>query len=115
MLFHPDADLSVMRDAEQRMARTSSDTAWGMFRGFEAYDMGASVRRLKIPIRCINGDLFPVKMEENRLVYSDCDAIILPHTGHYPMLECPETFNRHLSQIVAALGATARSTCCTGF
>ncbi len=114
MLFHPDADPSVVRDAEQRMAGTSSDTAWGMFRGIEAYDQGASVRRLKIPIRCINGDLFPVKMDENRLFYPDFDAIILPHTGHYPMLECPGTFNRHLSQIVENLGAKAWNTCCTG-
>jgi pimeloyl-ACP methyl ester carboxylesterase len=114
MLFHPDADPAVVGDAERRMASTSSDTAWSMFRGLEAYDLGASVRRLKVPIRCINGDLFPVKMEENRLIYPDFDAIILPHTGHYPMLECPETFNRHLSQIVEALGAKARSTCCTG-
>jgi pimeloyl-ACP methyl ester carboxylesterase len=114
MLFHPDADPSLMKDAEQRMAGTSGDTAWGMFSGFEGYDVGASVRRLRIPIRCINGDLFPMKMEENRLVYPDFDAIVLPHTGHYPMLECPETFNRHLSQIVEALGAKAWSTCCTG-
>ena len=113
MLFHPDADPTLVSDAEQRMARTSSDTAWGMLRGLEAYDVAASVRRLKIPIRCINGDLFPVKMEENRLVYPDFDAIILTHTGHYPMLECPETFNRHLSQIVEDLSAKEGSTCCT--
>ena len=37
------------------------------------------------------------------LVYPDFDAIVLPHTGHYPMLECPETSNRHLSQIVEVL------------
>jgi len=101
-LFHPDADPSLMKEAEQRMARTSRETAYGMFRGFEGYDMGASVRRLKAPIRCINGDLFPTKTAENRTVYPDFDAIVLPHTGHYPMLECPETFNSHLSQIVEA-------------
>jgi pimeloyl-ACP methyl ester carboxylesterase len=114
ILFHPDADAAVVRDVEQRMAGTSSDTAWGMFHGFAGYDVGASVRRLRVPIRCISGDLFPMKMEENQLVYPDFDAIVLPHTGHYPMLECPGTFNRHLLQIVEALGAKARNTCCTG-
>jgi pimeloyl-ACP methyl ester carboxylesterase len=27
----------------------------------------------------------------------------MPHTGHYPMLEKPEEFNRHLVDILAEL------------
>ena len=33
----------------------------------------------------------------------DFDAVVLPHTGHFPMLECPDEFNRRLTAFVAAM------------
>jgi len=38
-----------------------------------------------------------------RQVKADFDAIIMPHMGHYPMLERPEEFNRHLATIISEL------------
>ena len=99
-LFHADADPALVNDVEQRMNQTNHETASGMFNSFSGYDMAASVRRLEIPIRCINGDLYPVNFDSNRSVCSDFHAEILPHTGHYPMLECPEEFNHQLSQVL---------------
>lgn len=101
MLFHTDADPALMSEVEGRLSRTSPEAVWGMFQAFSGYDLAASVRGLKVPIRCINGDLFPMKIESNRLLYADFDAVVLPHTGHYPMLECPEEFNRRLTAILA--------------
>jgi pimeloyl-ACP methyl ester carboxylesterase len=100
-LFHADADPDLMSDLEQRMNQSSAKTVQGMFGAFDGYDMAASVRRLKVPMRCINGDLYPINFEGNRSVYIDFDAVVLPHTGHYPMLECPEEFNRQLARILA--------------
>jgi len=102
MLFHPDADPALMKDAEQRMLKCPASTAPGMFESFASYDMAATVRRLTVPIRCINGDLFPINFEANRAIHPDFDAMVLPHIGHYPMLECPEEFNRCLAGIVSA-------------
>lgn len=103
-LFHPDADPALMSDIEKRMIGASdADTAGAMFATFSEYDTAASVARLKAPIRCINGDIFPVNFERNRALHADFDAVILPHTGHYPMLECPEEFNRRLSEVLANL------------
>ena len=102
MLFHPDADPALMKDAEQRMLKCPVSTAPGMFESFANYDMATTARRLTVPIRCINGDLFPINFEANRAIHSDFDAIVLPHIGHYPMLECPEEFNRCLAGIVSA-------------
>ena len=31
-----------------------------------------------------------------RRVAPGFEPVVLPHTGHYPMLECPEEFNRAL-------------------
>ena len=102
MLFHPDADPALMNDAEQRMLKSPRSTASGMFESFADYDMAATVRRLTVPIRCINGDLFPINFEANQAIHPDFDAMVLPHIGHYPMLECPEEFNRCLAGIVSA-------------
>ncbi len=101
-LFHSDADPALMSDVEQRMNKTARETASGMFDSFSGYDLAASVRRLRLPVRCINGDLYPISFESNRSVCGDFDAVVLPHTGHYPMLECPEEFNRQLTLILAS-------------
>lgn len=103
-LFHSDADPALMKAVEQELGRTSAETAYKMFLSFAGYDMGASVCRLEVPVHCINGDLFPMKIEANRQVYADFHGLVLPHTGHYPMLECPEEFNRRLAEILDQLG-----------
>lgn len=103
-LFHPDADAALMSDVERRMSQTAPETASGMFDAFKDYDMAASVRRLRIPLRCLNGDLYPINFESNRSVCADFDAVVLPRTGHYPMLECADEFNHRLAGLLAGLG-----------
>jgi pimeloyl-ACP methyl ester carboxylesterase len=102
-LFYPDADPAIVADAERRMAETSPEIVYPMLLSMGGYDSGASVRRLKIPIRTINGDLYPTDVKAARRVKPDFDAIIMKHMGHYPMLERPEEFNRHLALVVAEL------------
>jgi pimeloyl-ACP methyl ester carboxylesterase len=102
-LFYPDADPAIVADAERRMARSSPKAAYPMLLSMAGYDTGAPARRLKVPIRAINGDLYPTDIEAVRRVKPDFDAIIMTHMGHYPMLERPEEFNRHLASVVAEL------------
>ncbi len=103
MLFHKDADPAVMADAEKRMAGTPPAAAKAMFLGMIGYDQGASARRLAVPLRTINGDLYPTDVEGNRKVKSDFEVVVMDHTGHYPMLERPAEFNRLVGETVAAL------------
>jgi pimeloyl-ACP methyl ester carboxylesterase len=101
-LFHADADPAIMADAERRMARNSPEAAYPMFLGLAGYAPADTARRLTVPLRAINGDLYPTDMEGVRRIKADFDAVILLHTGHYPMLECPEEFNRKLAELIAA-------------
>jgi pimeloyl-ACP methyl ester carboxylesterase len=103
MLFHKDADPAIVADAEKRMARTSPRTAKSMFLGMAGYDEAASVRKLKVPLRAINGDLYPTDIAADRRVYPDFDAVIMTHMGHYPMLERPDEFNKLVAQVVDEL------------
>jgi pimeloyl-ACP methyl ester carboxylesterase len=102
-LFHADADPAIMADAERRMARTSPDVAYGMFIGLGGYDTAVSAKRLTVPLRAINGDLYPTDLAGVRKIKPDFDAIVMTHMGHYPMLERPEEFNKHVAEIVAEL------------
>jgi pimeloyl-ACP methyl ester carboxylesterase len=102
-LFYPDADPAIIADAERRMARSSPDAAYAMFLSMAGYDPGASARRLSVPLRAVNGDLYPTDLAAIRRIKPDFDAVIMTHMGHYPMLERPEQFNRHLASIIAEL------------
>jgi pimeloyl-ACP methyl ester carboxylesterase len=103
LLFHKDADPALVADAEKRMSGTSPAAAKAMFLGMAGYDLGASARRLRAPLRAINGDLYPTDFEGNRKIKPDFDAVIMGHMGHYPMLERPAEFNRLVAETVAAL------------
>jgi pimeloyl-ACP methyl ester carboxylesterase len=103
MLFHVDADPAIVADALGRMGRTPAEAGRAMFLGMAGYDQAAAVRRLALPLRAINGDLFPTDVAAARQVYPDFDALVLPHTGHYPMLECPEAFHRAVERVLAEI------------
>ena len=102
-LFHRDADPEIVADAERRMAKTSPEAAYEMFKSLGGYDQAAAARRLSVPLRAINGDLYPTDVAGVRKVKADFDAVIMKHMGHYPMLERPEEFNRHVAAVVEEL------------
>ena len=67
------------------------------------YDFAAPLRRLTVPLRAINGDVYPTDIPGVRKTKPDFDAIVMKHMGHYPMLERPEEFNRHVAAVAASL------------
>ncbi len=105
MLFHADADPALVQRTEERMLKTSPAVAHAVMSGMAGYDGARSARALKVPIRTINGDLFPIDVAAIRRAIPGFDAIVMKHTGHYPMLEKPDEFNAHVAAVVAALDA----------
>jgi pimeloyl-ACP methyl ester carboxylesterase len=106
-LFHSDADPALMVDAERRMSHTPPEVAHAIFMSMAGYDLGASAGRLSVPLRAVNGDLYPTYVQEVRRIKPDFEVVVLPHIGHYPMVECPEEFNRRLAEVVAGLSEPA--------
>lgn len=102
-LFHPDADPALLRDAERRMAHTAPEAAYGMFVALAGYHPGEAARRMKCPLRAINGDLWPTDVEGVRRYKPDFAVGLMEHTGHYPMLERPVAFDRMVGEVVAEL------------
>lgn len=109
-LFHPDADPALVAEAESRMQKTEPQTAFALFLSFAGYEQSAAARKLSVPLRAINGDLYPTNIESVRQIKPDFEAIIMKHVGHYPMLERTAEFNHHVEDVVRAItsGASAR-------
>ncbi len=107
-LFHKDVDPSLYAQVEKKMLKnTTLKMAADLMEFFATYDYVEAAKKLPHPIRCINGDLISTLIEKNREIHPDFNAVVLPHTGHYPMLEKPELFNRHLEEILSEI-TTAR-------
>jgi pimeloyl-ACP methyl ester carboxylesterase len=102
-LFHKDHDPVLYAEVEKKMMNNSAEMAAQMMESFEGFDYVGLVRDSKIPIRCIDGDLYPIQVEKNRGIHPDFDAVIIEKSGHYPMLEKPELFNIKLEEVVQGL------------
>jgi pimeloyl-ACP methyl ester carboxylesterase len=102
-LFHPGTHPELQEWAEKRMRAASPAMAVGMMESFGGYDLAAAFRNADVPIRAINGDLWPTGIEVNRTIAPDFDAVIMNGAGHYPMLERPAEFDRLLVAVVDAL------------
>jgi len=103
MLFHADANPALVAEAERRMQKTLPETAHAMFVSLAGYTPAASARKLAVPLRAINGDLFPTDVGSVRKIKADFNAVIMKHMGHYPMLERPDEFNRHVANVAQEL------------
>lgn len=102
-LFHADADAALVADVRRQMMEVPVAVVHAMFLSMGGYDLAAAVRRLKPPLRAINGDLYPSDVEAVREVKNDFDVVVMTHAGHFPMLERPTEFDAHLSHVVSAL------------
>jgi pimeloyl-ACP methyl ester carboxylesterase len=104
-LFHPGAHTDLQAWALSIMLTMDPEVVARLMEGLSGYDLGAAFRGAGVPIRAINGDLWPTDIEANRRLSPDFDAVILKGAGHYPMLERPAAFNSILTDMVAGLAA----------
>jgi len=99
-LFHPDTYPELQSYALNIMLAGSPEIAAAIMESLSSFDLAELVKGLDIPIRSLNGDIYETKIENNRTIHPDFDAVVLPKTGHYPMLENPDLFNQSLERIL---------------
>jgi pimeloyl-ACP methyl ester carboxylesterase len=109
-LFHPDKELELHGWAEHRMCvPANKELAVSMMESFGGFDVARAARAAGVPVRAINGDLWPTNVRVNRTVVKDFDVKVMKGCGHYPMLERPAEFNRLLVETVDGLEHEART------
>ncbi len=70
---------------------------------FENKGIANLFREVKVPVRCVNADLWPTNPEANRKYMSSFEVTIMQGCGHFLMMERPEEFNKHLHKYVKEL------------
>ncbi len=76
-----------------------------LFPTLRTYDQAKALAAVGVPVRAINGSLFPTAVEINRKHAPGFSAVILDGVGHYPQVERPAEFQSALRKIVGELGA----------
>jgi pimeloyl-ACP methyl ester carboxylesterase len=67
---------------------------------FENKGIANIFREVKVPVRCVNADLWPTNPEANRRYMSSFDVAIIKGCGHFVMLEKPKEFNKLLDSSI---------------
>lgn len=99
-LFPPTADSLVADGIAREAAASDKEMGVSLFYNIFSYDYVAALRDVRVPIRCINSDEYPVDIEGNRRVAASFDVTIMPAHGHYIHIVDPEGFNAQLQQTI---------------
>jgi pimeloyl-ACP methyl ester carboxylesterase len=67
---------------------------------YDNLGMANTYKQIKVPVRCVNADLWPTNVEANRKYMSSFEVTIMEGCGHFPMMERPEEFNKNLNKYV---------------
>jgi len=108
-MFLPDADPALVDRIAEDMAAAPPEVAIGALRTALTYDPRPSLQTLRVPIRALTSEKFPLKLEVNRRYAPQFESVIVPGTGHFPMLERPQEFNRLLGEAIARIAAAPAS------
>jgi pimeloyl-ACP methyl ester carboxylesterase len=103
VMFSETADPALVERMTSRMSAMPPEIGVPVLRAVFAYDKAAALAKVRQPIRAINSDKFPTRLEVNRRYAPQFEAVLIPGTGHFPMLEKPDEFNRLLEQAIEDL------------
>ena len=100
-MFPATADSVLADRVSTQLASAPKAIALGSFEHLFGYDYEDAFNAVRVPLRCINSDLYPTNVEANSRVASSFAVRIMPGTGHFPHLTNPAGFNQLLHETVA--------------
>ena len=107
-MFTPETDSDLMEAIIADMCEAPPEVAVGSIEALITYDTPASLRRLDLPIRCINSTRYATKIEIARQFIPRFDVAPISGVGHFPMVEKPREFNHLLAEAVNDLVSEKR-------
>jgi sigma-B regulation protein RsbQ len=106
-LFETDADPLLVQKVAYDMSLRSPAVAVPTLEKLLALDLATVLPAVHVPVYAINSDLAPTDAGRIRKSLPDFTLDVLPHSGHFLMLETPGRFNPLLLKDVGALAARA--------
>ena len=70
---------------------------------FENKGIANLFKEVKVPVRCINADLWPTNPEVNRKYIASYNVVFMKNAGHFIQLERPDEFNKLLGYSIKEL------------
>lgn len=99
-LFTKDTPNQISSQLQNEFLKFDGSLAAKMIEPLYRMDVAEVAKSVKVPVRSINSDPAPTNAGSIRKYIHDFDYVTIPGTGHYPMLEKPEEFNRLLEEIL---------------
>jgi hypothetical protein len=87
LFFSPSTPAAVKARIISEVTSRPPELAISILEGIFKNRPATALREVKVPIRAINGDMTPTKLEINRKYAPQFDVVIIKGSGHYPMLE----------------------------
>ncbi|QJR16208.1 alpha/beta fold hydrolase [Usitatibacter palustris] len=107
-MFTPAMNRETVEMVANQMSSASPDMALPAMHATISYEAqaAATLRELNVPVHAINAGSPPTDVAS--LQRNGVKVVMIPDTGHFPMLEKPEAFNRALREAVADLSRLKR-------
>ena len=106
-LFEKGADPLLVQKVAYDMSLRPPAMAIPTLARLLSFDLATVLPSVHVPVDAINSDLAPTDADRIRKSLPDFTLDVLPHTGHFLMLEAPERFNPLLMKDIDALAARA--------
>lgn len=106
-MFPDGADPALVERMATQMSMMPPAIGMPVLRAIFSYNKVAALSKVKQPIRAINSDSTPTRLEVNRKYAPQFEVVFIRGTGHFPMLEKPARFNRLLGRAIDDLAPAA--------
>lgn len=105
-LLPKDAPASTRERIDRETCDNDPKAAIALLETVRTYDQAAVMRAADVPVWAINSTAFlPTAVDINRKHARSFEAILMDGVGHYPQVERPEEFQRHLRRVIEAVAA----------
>ncbi|MBI4463790.1 MAG: alpha/beta fold hydrolase [Acidobacteria bacterium] len=113
-MVHPDVPPSVLEWLQQRMGKASAQATYADFQANNNFDVMNRLREVQAPTLVVSGSddrMAPLKFADFLATnISGARLEVLSPSGHYPMVEQEERFNRVLEDFLATVDAQGSGT-----
>lgn len=102
-LFVKNTPENIKKQLQNEFLQNDPQLAINTLRPLYEMDIRKFAEQIDIPVRAINSDASPTNLQNNRKYFKDYNYTIISETGHYPMLEKPNEFNKILEEVINEL------------
>lgn len=104
-LFTKSTPAWIREQLQNEFLKNDPDLAVKVTEPLYKMDIRNIAKLVQVPVRSINSDFTPTNPGNNQKYFHDYSYVTISGTGHYPMLEQPDEFNRALDEVLRKISA----------